>query len=185
MDWATNRLIHFDRVASAWLIKRFIDREARFTFIEAGSEPPAGATTFAIAGGDIGRHDHEGSTFTKLIKRYALKDPVLQEVEKIVAAGVAYVTQGKAPGPDDRVGWVALGLMSVAEGTACLADSDHEILSRSLPTWDAVYMDAGIHALRTNPPGAPGDGEAMLATKFAMAFARYRQAVGGRLAEDS
>ena len=180
MDWATNRLIHFDRVASAWLINRFIDPEARFIFIEPGSKAPDGATTFAIAGGDIGRHDHEGSTFTKLMQRYNLKDPVLVEVEKIVDAGVAYITKGRMPGPDDRLAWIAVGVLAVAEGIAVMADSDHDVLRRSLPVWDAIFMDAGVHALRTAPPGAPGDSEAMLATKFSMALARYRQAVGGR-----
>lgn len=178
MHWATSRIIHFDRVASAWLISRFIDAEAAFEFIEPGAAFPAGATTFSVVGGDIGRHDAEGTTFTKLIKRYELQDAVLPEVEKIVAAGVGYVMEGRQPGPDDRAAWVAIGLLAVAEGMLALEDSDADILRLSLPVWDAVYAEAGLKALRKTPPGGPGDGDALLGTKFAMTLARIRQTPG-------
>jgi hypothetical protein len=184
MLWVTGRIIHFDRVASAWLISRFIDPEATFGFIEPGSPFPPGATTFSMVGGDIGRHDHEGTTFTKLVKRHELKDATLGELEKIVAAGVSYVMQGKTPGPDDRPAWIAVGLLAVAEGMLVLEDSDADILRRSLPVWDAVYADAGVGLLRKCPPGAPGDNDALLGTKYGMTLARIRQAVSPARSRD-
>lgn len=175
MHWVTSRIIHYDRVASAWLISRFVDPEATFGFIEPGSDFPEGATTFSLVGGDIGRHDDEGTTFAKIMKRYDLKDPILQEVERIVTAGVAYVMEGRPPQANDREGWIAVGLLAVAEGMLVLEDSDDDILRRSLPFWDAIYADAGMRMLRKAPPGAPGDGDALLGTKFAMTLARIRQ----------
>lgn len=178
MHWVTSRIIHFDRVASAWLISRFIDPEATFDFIEAGAAFPPGATTFSVAGGDIGRHDKDGTTFSKLLKRHGLADPALHALESIVAAGVAYVMEGRQPGADDRPAWIAVGLLAVAEGMLALEDTDADILRKSLPVWDAIYAEAGLQALRRSPPGAPGDGDALLGTKFAMALARFRQAPG-------
>ncbi len=178
MLWVTGRIIHFDRVASAWLISRFIDPEATFGFIEPGSEFPPGAVTYSMVGGDIGRHDHEGTTFSKLIKRHQLKDAALAEMERIVAAGVGYVMEGRQPGPDDRAAWIAVGLLAVAEGTLAMENTDADVLRQSLPVWDAIYVDAGLHALRTTPPGAPGDGDALLGTKYGMALARLRQVPG-------
>ncbi len=178
MHWVTTRIIHFDRVASAWLISRFIDPEASFDFIEPGAEFPAGATTFSVAGGDIGRHDKDGTTFSKLIKRHKLVDPALQELERVVVAGVAYVMEGRQPRADDRPAWIAVGLLAVAEGLLALEETDADILAKSLPVWDAVYAEAGLRALRRAPPGAAGDGDALLGTKFAMTLARLRQAPG-------
>jgi hypothetical protein len=178
MFWVTSRIIHFDRVASAWLISRFIDQDAEFRFIAPDTPFPPGATTFSLVGGDIGRHDEEGTTFTKLIKRYELKDPSLAELEKIVAAGVAYVMKGQMPGPDDRPAWIAVGLLAVAEGFLAMENSDADILRLSLPVWDAVYVEAGLRALRTAPPATPTSSEAHKATMFAMSLARHRQVPG-------
>lgn len=177
MHWVTSRLVHFDRVASAWLISRFIDPHAEFGFVEIGSGFPEGAITFSIAGGDIGRHDAEGTTFTKLLRRYKLTDPALLRLGEIVEVGVGYVMGGKNPGPDDRAGWIAIGLLAVAEGTMVIEDGDRAILERSFPVWDAIYVDAALHALRTHLPGAEGDSDALKGTKFGMAIGRARQLV--------
>lgn len=177
MIWVTSRLVHFDRVASAWLISRFIDPEATFGFIDAGSGFPEGATTFGVAGGDIGRHDAEGTTFTKLLRRHKLTDPALLELEKIVGAGVGYVMGGKNPGADDRAGWVAVGLLAVAEGTMVIEDGDREILERSFLVWDAVYVDAAMHLLRSHPPADEGVPDALKGTRFGMSIGRARHLV--------
>ena len=177
MYWVTSRLVHFDRVASAWLISRFIDADAVFGFVEIGSGFPEGAITFSIAGGDIGRHDAEGTTFTKLLRRNKLTDPALLELEKIVAACVAYVMGGKCPGPSDRPAWIAVGLLAAAEGMLVIEDSDRDILERSFPMWDAIYVDAAMHHLRTHPPGAEGDSDALRGTKFGMAIGRGRHLI--------
>jgi hypothetical protein len=79
MKWVTRDFVHLDRVASPWLIKRFIDRDAVFVFVPWGKEDrrPADAIPFALPGAEIGPHDHEGTTFAKLLKKYRLDDPAL------------------------------------------------------------------------------------------------------------
>ena len=53
MKWVTRSYVHLDRVASPWLIKRFIDKDAIFVFAPYGEEHfrPKDATAFAIPGG--------------------------------------------------------------------------------------------------------------------------------------
>jgi len=176
MYWVTSRLVHFDRVASAWLISRFIDPAARFGFIDPADPFPEGAITFSLAGGDIGRHDGEGTTFTKLLRRHDLTDPALRELERTVAAGVAYVMQGVTPAIDDRFALMSVGLLAVGEGNLLLESDDQDILDRSFPVWDALYVDAAIHLLRHHPPA--GDSDALQGTRFNMAIGRARQVVG-------
>lgn len=178
MFWVTSRLVHFDRVASAWLISRFIDPEARFEFIDPAGTFPEGATTFGLAGGDIGRHDADGTTFRKLLHKYGVSDPALGELDKIVAAGVAYVMQGVMPSPNDRCTLIAIGLLAVGEGNLILESSDHDILDRSFPLWDAIYVDASMHLLRHAPAASESDPAARQATRFNMAIARARHVVG-------
>ena len=177
MYWVTSRLVHFDRVASAWLISRFIDQRAEFGFVEVGSDFPEGAITFSMAGGDFGRHDAEGTTFSKLLRHYKLTDSTLLWLGEIVEAGVEYVMRGKNPGPDDRASWIAIGLLAVAEGTMVIEDGDRAIFERSFPVWDAVYVDAALQALRVKPPAVEGDSDALKSTKFGMAIGRARQLV--------
>src|ERR1700691_2338669 len=64
MKWVTRDFVHLDRVASPWLIKRFIDRDAVFVFVPWGAEErrPADAIPFALPGAEIGPHDQEGTT---------------------------------------------------------------------------------------------------------------------------
>lgn len=179
MYWVTSKVVHFDRVASSWLISRFIDSSATFGFIDPAEKFPEGAVTYGIAGGDIGRHDEDGTTFSKLLQRYALTDGALGAIEKIVSAGVAYIQQDEMPKENDRAAWVAIGLLAVGEGMLLIENNDHDILERSLPIWDAVYADAAFHLLRNNPPGADADPDVLRHTKFVMALARFRQIAGG------
>ncbi|MFN2571444.1 MAG: chromate resistance protein ChrB domain-containing protein [Gemmatimonadales bacterium] len=66
--WVTRPDVHVDRIASAWLIKRFIDPKARFTF----GEPREGAVSFDTFEGDY-THDGERCTFETLLLRFGLE----------------------------------------------------------------------------------------------------------------
>lgn len=170
MRWATNQMIHFDRVASAWLIKRFIDPNAHFDFLGPGDAPPEGAIPFSMEGAELGRHDRAGTTFSKLMRRYSLDDPGLEDLERIVAAGVAHVTAGQQASPEDRATQIAFGVVAVTEGLLVTSASDKAMLARSMPIWDALYAEAGLCRLRREPPAA--DNEARRNTRFIMAVAR-------------
>lgn len=90
MKWVTKNFVHLDRVACPWLIKRFVDNEAQFSFVpwDKQDEVPSDAIPFALDGADLGPHDAEGTTFAKVLKKYSLKDPALDDIARIIAAGV-------------------------------------------------------------------------------------------------
>lgn len=149
MKWVTRSFVHLDRVASPWAIKRFIDREAEFVFVEWGEEHtlPPDAISFAIAGGQIGPHDAEGTTFEKLLRKYELQEPPLWSIARIVRAGVDSVLHGRKPSPDDTCGLMADGLLAIAEGMMLLHNDDNVIIEASLPVYDALYANFRAHHL--------------------------------------
>jgi hypothetical protein len=83
MKWATRRHCHIDRAACAWLIRRFIDEEAEFVFVDDADEAPADATPFDMRGVELSHHGGDCS-FETFLRRYDLADPVLWEIAKIV-----------------------------------------------------------------------------------------------------
>ncbi len=80
--WITRPDVHVDRIASAWLIKRFIDPKARFAFGEARE----GAVSFDMLDGG-GDYTHEGDrcTFETLLQRFGLEqDGTLRAIAEMV-----------------------------------------------------------------------------------------------------
>lgn len=82
--WVTRKGIHVDRMASAWLIRRFIDLEARFKFVPAkGYKPETGEVRFDMFEAEF-THEGELCTFEVLIDRLGLADPGLRPIAEIV-----------------------------------------------------------------------------------------------------
>lgn len=82
--WVTRADVHVDRIASAWLIRRFIDPKARFKFVPArGYTPRRGDLRFDMAGAEY-THVAEDCTFQTLLKRFHLRDPALTALGEIV-----------------------------------------------------------------------------------------------------
>jgi hypothetical protein len=82
--WVTRTGIHVDRMASAWLIRRFIDPEARFRFVAPKSylhEP--GELRFDMFDGEF-THEGDLCSFEVLMNRFALTDPALRPIAEIV-----------------------------------------------------------------------------------------------------
>ncbi|OWT60140.1 chromate resistance protein ChrB domain-containing protein [Candidimonas nitroreducens] len=149
MRWVTRDFLHFDRVACAWLIKRFIDPAATFTFVPWGSEHTRApdAIPFSIPGTALGPHDAHGATFSKILAEYELPDPTLAELSRIIDAGVAYALHRTSPQPDDECGLLSLGLLAVCEGLQLLHSSDDDIVDAALPIYDALYAQRRAHGL--------------------------------------
>jgi hypothetical protein len=81
--WVTRRNIHIDRLASAWLIKQFIDKRPRFYFVAEG-ETVENAIPFDMFGADFTHHS-EDCTFETMLKRFGLTDiKGLREIAEIV-----------------------------------------------------------------------------------------------------
>lgn len=82
--WVTRRGVFVDRIASAWLIRRFIDAEARFRFVAArGYRPTHGELRFDMPGGEY-THEGDRCTFETLLARFGLGDPALTAIAEIV-----------------------------------------------------------------------------------------------------
>lgn len=134
MKWATSKVVHFDRVISAWLIVRFIDPDAEFEFID-GLPPGGDQTPFGIAGAVLGPHDEAGSGFSKIIDHYKLVDPALEQLRVIVEQTVKFALNDGikvADAPQNA-------LLGIAEGIMLESPDDAACLRRSLPIYDALY----------------------------------------------
>src|SRR5438477_5684337 len=84
MKWVTWEQVGVDRMACAWLITKYIDRDAEFLFVPAGQKPlPEGAEPFDIPGVRLSHHQGHCTFFT-MLREYGLKDPILQHMARIV-----------------------------------------------------------------------------------------------------
>ena len=82
--WVTRAGVMVDRIASAWLIRRFIDPAARFKFVTGrGYRPRDGELRFDMAGAEF-THDQGRCTFEVLVDRFRLRDSALKPIAEIV-----------------------------------------------------------------------------------------------------
>ncbi len=81
--WVTRRGVHIDRIGSAWLIRRFIDPEAQFRFVQGHEEAAAGDLRFDMFEADF-THEGDQCTFEVLRRRFSLDDPALVRLGEIV-----------------------------------------------------------------------------------------------------
>jgi hypothetical protein len=82
--WVTRKGVHVDRIASAWLIRRFIDPEATFKFVPGkGYAPASGELRFDMFEAEY-THQGEDCTFEVLLARFGLEDVALSSIGQIV-----------------------------------------------------------------------------------------------------
>jgi len=82
--WVTRAGVHVDRMASAWLIRRFIDPEATFKFVTTKQyEPRDREARFDMFDAEF-THDGDRCTFEVLLDRMRLRDPALRAIAEIV-----------------------------------------------------------------------------------------------------
>jgi len=111
--WVTRRDVHVDRIASAWLIRHFIDADASFRFVSAkGYRPRPGEIRFDMFEGEF-THEGDRCTFEVLLQKSGLADPALIVIGEIVhdidlkdakfgraeAGGIAVLIDGLARAP--------------------------------------------------------------------------------------
>jgi hypothetical protein len=82
--WVTRQGVYVDRIASAWLIRRFIDPDARFKFVRAKNyEPQSGELRFDMFEAEF-THEGDRCTFEVLLTRSSLNDKALTAIAEIV-----------------------------------------------------------------------------------------------------
>ena len=133
MKWVTWENVAVDRMACAWLIRRFIDPQAELVFVPAGYKPlPDGAEPFDIPGAKYS-HRRGHCTFHTLLREYDLKDPVLQRIAQIVDE--ADVVQEAAVEP------AAPGLDLICRGLRRISPDDLAALEHGALIYDALYAE--------------------------------------------
>jgi hypothetical protein len=118
---------------------------------------------------ELSAHDEHGTTFEKIIRKYALDDPSLHDIARVIHSGVAQVLHHAKVASDDRWGQIAAGLLAISEGMMLVHTSDEAILQASFPVYDALYANLHAHALVSQKnlelPGYQGLGPT-LPTRF-------------------
>jgi len=83
-SWVTRADVNVDRIGSAWLIRRFIDRKARFKFVDGRDyRPRRGELRFDMTGAEY-THVGDDCTFQTLVKRFHLSDQALGALGEII-----------------------------------------------------------------------------------------------------
>lgn len=133
--WVTRRRPKIDRIACPWLIRRFLDTDARILFVDPPEVPAvareSGAVPFDIEGIEL---SHEGPrcTFDTMLRLFGLEsEPSLARLARIVR-GADTARPDLAP--------EAAGLHAVSLGLSTLAgDDDHALLPRGFAVYDALF----------------------------------------------
>jgi len=129
MRWATRPHCHIDRAACAWLIRRFLDPEAEFVFVDDPDEVPVDATAFDMRGVELSHHGGDCS-FETFLRRYELDDPVLWDVARVVHE--ADLDDERYDAPE------AAGFDVALRGLSMVVD-DERLLELTGPLFDGLY----------------------------------------------
>jgi len=130
--WATRKRPFVDRFASAWLIKKFIDRYASFVFVDEKDidNIAKDIIPFDIRGGTF---THAGAlcTFEVLMKSFGLKDKTLRKIAEIVH---------ELDIRDDKFRTLeAKGIEDILSGIRKTIKDDHEALEKGMAVFEMLY----------------------------------------------
>jgi hypothetical protein len=167
MRWVTRRNAHIDRTGCPWLIRRFIDPEAKFVFVPADTDPTTvDGTPFDMRGVRLG-HREGRCTFETFLEEYRLTgDPALVEMGRILR---------EADVPHSRTRRrEAAGVDAIISGLQLTTPDDQEKLRLAAPLYEALY--AYCRRKVEQQPARDSHPRPTL---------RYRQRVDAHLAEDS
>lgn len=136
--WVTRGDPYVDRLASAWLIRRFIDPAARFRFVAPTGGPTRGTElSFDMVGADF-THDGDRCTFETMLARLALDDRGLRELAEVVHD--IDLKDAKFGRPD------AAGVEQLLRGLVETHRDSGARLEAGLALFDALYASFGGRA---------------------------------------
>jgi hypothetical protein len=137
--WVTRPRPGVDRMASAWLIRRFIDVGARFAFVPDPAAAPVHATPFDMFGVEFSHHG-EHCTFETLCEHFGIRDGAVTRMAEIVH-DLDLKDSRFEPSEAPTIGLLIDGLQL---GT----DRDDELLGRGMMLFDALHRSLE-HARRS------------------------------------
>ena len=127
--WVTRPRPHIDRIASAWLIKRFIDPQAEFVFAQP-ADFPSDAVPFDAPGVELSHHG-EDCTFETLVKRARLRDRRLVRLAEVVHE--ADLRDGKFPHEEAR------GIDVAVRALLAASPDDAKVLAQGMMLFEGLY----------------------------------------------
>jgi hypothetical protein len=132
--WVTRPRPGVDRMSSAWLIKKFIDTEAKFAFAEKPDGAP-GAVPFDMFGV---KFSHEGNscTFETLVRRFGIRSSAVERIGQIVHD--LDLKEERYDLPET----IAVGRL--IEGLRLLHQDDQELLNKGMELFEALYRSLAI-----------------------------------------
>lgn len=129
--WVTRQGVFIDRIASAWLIRRFIDPDATFKFVPArGYKPRPGEVRFDMYTGEF-THAGDRCTFETLLAHFELDDAAFRALGEIVHD---IDCKDEKFGRDE-----AAGVLAVIQGIALATTDDAERIERGTLVLDGLY----------------------------------------------
>ncbi len=129
--WVTRTGVHVDRIASAWLIRRFVDRDATFKFVPPkGYRPEARELRFDMFEAEF-THEGDRCTFETLCARLGLGAPALHAVGEIVHD--IDLKEEKFGRPETA------GVARLLAGLARRTRDDRERIERGAELFDDLY----------------------------------------------
>ena len=139
--WATRTGVHVDRIASSWLIRRFIDPQARFKFVPAkGYVPKDGELRFDMFEAEF-THIGDRCTFEVLVERMGLADPALVAIGEIIH---------DLDLRDDKFGREEnAGVRSTIDGICTVAHDDEQRIATASPMLNGLYSHFSLKRRRT------------------------------------
>lgn len=127
--WATRKRPWVDRLATAWLVLRFIDPSARFVWVEGPRKTPKGAVGFDFDGATFSHVDGK-VTFEVVAEAFGLSQ---DRAVKGIGDLVHYIDVGGIPVDE------AAGVEAVVRGLLSQHENDDALLIASLPVFDSLY----------------------------------------------
>jgi hypothetical protein len=129
--WVTRPRPGVDRMASSWLIRRFIDPQARFAFADDRKRVPAGAILFDMFGVELSHHG-DRCTFETLCSTFGLETPTLTRLAEVVHD--LDLKDGRYGAPETP----ALG--ALVDGLQRAHRDDDDLLARGMAMFEALYL---------------------------------------------
>ena len=129
MLWITRPHPHIDRTACAWLIRRFVDPEAKLTWIEKTQPLPADSVAFGFEGAHFANSETR-VTYEEMLMRLDLaRNPALAKIGSIVH----FLEVRGAPVAE------AAGVQTLLQGAQRRSASERELLAEAEKTFDLLY----------------------------------------------
>ena len=140
--WVTRPRPGVDRMASAWLIRRFIDKAATFDFVTDVKNAPADSVPFDMYGVGFG-HEGDRCTFETLVRRFGIHDNAVQRLAEVVHDLDLKDSKFGAP--------AAVTLGAAIDGLQMSCVDDQQLLEQGIILFEAMYRSFAQQAYSPRP----------------------------------